>query len=832
MSEKKYEEEILEFVRGHKRGLIVLLVIFIFSLVSVTWFRGNNLIGGGDNDLSIDTYRYLKTLDSSWRAEFNTGKFEFGLQHYFPSSIIYFPLTTLGLGPVTIEKIWLFLSFFLPALFMYLFLDKFLGKEIPYLIKLSTSLFYVFNQTNILIPMGISYTKYPVFLALPALAYLIVLVFEAQRLNFKILYSILFVLTLGMLSGSFGNMAEASALIIVLGALTIFEIFTHGNKLKHTILVLGILLFGFLINFWWFYSSLISQYFAREFYLENVSLASFIDSTKIFDSMRLMGFWALNIGFRNIPRYKFGSFYYETLGVLLTYLITTLFFSSIIFLNLKKVIYRYHAKVLLFLFLGFVGIFLAKGVHQPFGQWYAYLFEKYSIFGAFREPYSKFSLISLFSFTVVMTFSLYAIFQLLQKHVKAKLDLYISAGFMLLLIIISYPIFNGQTVPNQTYGPMKQLVVKVPQYWIDLSGYSEENNLDGRILTAPLNSYYRKSYIWPSGFVGRPYDLFLKGTKVAEEIVISEFGDRIVMELYRSILNYNVESYQGSKQGEIENINRFVNLARILNVGYVLQMNDFDWLAYGDKYNAMTPKVMEGFYSGSKDYLEVRKTFGILTSTYLASIPHIAGGKNVIRFAEDPTGADYMQQIVNKNALELYALKDEHELPKIYIPDHIEKITDLEDLTDILKHDRYLTLRPLFFVEDEHFMADYSSEGKVEFEKINDAKYLLRLTPPENNFFYLVFSESFSGGWKLAKGCGWLRCKEIIDMPHFRGNYFANAWLLNQTTEDLESEPLYIIQESEFRLKWGILISSTVLILCLGALAVILTKEYVQKKAK
>ena len=80
---------------------------------------------------------------------------------------------------------------------------------------------------------------------------------------------------------------------------------------------------------------------------------------------------------------------------------------------------------------------------------------------------------------------------------------------------------------------------------------------------------------------------------------------------------------------------------------------------------------MGRFYAGMDDDLVLYKSFGVLTPQYLASIPHIAGGENVVRTSEDPTGADYMKHLVNRNALELYALKDEHRLPKIYVPDHV-----------------------------------------------------------------------------------------------------------------------------------------------------------------
>lgn len=502
MLEEEYRQKIKDFVIEHKTGFIVVAVIAFFSLISQTWFRGNNTIGIGDSYFTIDNLKFLKTLNSSWRSDLNMGSPEFGLQFIFPFSLVYFSLDMLGFGVVASAKIWMFLTLFLPGIFMYLFLDTYFKKEVSYHIKLAASLFYVFNPVTMLTPFGASITKFPVHLALPILSFLLFKIFRTKQWNNKILWGIIFVVSMGLLSASFGNAAESVSLVIILAFLAVFELLLSKEKVKHLILLSGILFFSFTISSWWILSSFYSQYLTPTDFLLTVKKTPPPQSF-IFDAMRLFGFWAMNLGDRGLLYLTFGPSYYKPLGVIASYIISILVFSSLIFINFLSEKKKYSKRVVLFIFLSLLSIFIVKGPRPPLGGAFLYLYKTYDFFKVFREPYSKFSVMTLFSFTVVLSFSLQSIAKILKKRLKNS-ELLIGISFIVLIVVIAYPMFTGEFVPDITNGPRKQMIVKTPQYWLDILEFSKRKHFTKRILTLPENSYFRKKLCMGKGLCRQP----------------------------------------------------------------------------------------------------------------------------------------------------------------------------------------------------------------------------------------------------------------------------------------------------------------------------------------
>ena len=52
-----------------RQFIFCLLIIALFSLVTITWFHGSDFIGVGDNAKSANLTRTLKTINSGWRSE-------------------------------------------------------------------------------------------------------------------------------------------------------------------------------------------------------------------------------------------------------------------------------------------------------------------------------------------------------------------------------------------------------------------------------------------------------------------------------------------------------------------------------------------------------------------------------------------------------------------------------------------------------------------------------------------------------------------------------------------------------------------------------------------
>ncbi|MFC1621993.1 alpha-(1-_3)-arabinofuranosyltransferase family protein [Patescibacteria group bacterium] len=793
----------------HIQDFLALFIITLFSLISLTWGNTNTLIGSGDNFKSIDLYKYLNTLNTSWNGLTNTGAPEYSLEYHLPFSLIYFPLGTLGIHPVFIQKLWLVLSLLLPAFFMYKFITKFLGNKIPLPIRIITSLFYIFNPLMIKHPYGISLAKFPVYLALPLLCYLLISIFEATLWRDKLKFAIALSLGTLLMAASFGNVANIASAIIILGSLFVFEVFSQKNKLRHIALIIKVGILSLFLNFWWIYSSFYSQFMNRNRFYERVT--AFKTNSIISDSLRLLGSWSLRAGHRGIAYFPFGQSYYMPIGILMTYLVTLLAFSSIVFL----IIYRNRLnrvlrhKVLLFLFLSLLGIFLVKGSGPPFGKWYTLAYEFLPWFRMFREPYTKFSLITMFSFCIALTFSAYAFYTLIRKHVKFA-AIFISVVFLSLFIGVAYPMFNGNIVVTHTNGVIKQSTVMVPSYWEEISRFTNTFQLQGRTLMVPNSGYYGASYIWKSGYSGRPFTLYYNGNTVTlKKIPPLNPGDVLIKHLYESL-----ESYL--QDGSLLDFYRFINLARILNIGNVLQQNDFDWrnISFENPIN-WSPNNMEIFFENNNEFFYQLASFGKFTETYLKSIPYIHGGENIHRIEGDPTEDVYLAELFGKNALELYSLRDDLKLPKIYIPNLIETFENEETFFNTLANTKYFNTKPLFVSDPQLSTIVPDQNIDITYEKKSYTRYRVYFSTPLKELLPVVFSETFDKEWYLAESCGILSCKKYANSKHFLANQYANGWLIKPGDEKFGLGSFYIVHKSEFRLKTGLIISGAFLLFSL-----------------
>jgi hypothetical protein len=829
--------------------------LFFCSLISLTWFRGNHALGTGDHSFALDLHSRLKTINSSWQSDVNTGRAETEFMYHTLYSLAYFPLTWFGLGAVFVQKVFFVVGTFLPGFFMYLFLRKFFGEKVNSLMPLASAFFYMFNPHTMLMPLTFNLTKYAVYLTLPLYAHFIFSIFNARPFEKKVFVGLLFILVSPLCSSAVINIAEAAPLFVVLGALFIFEFFSHENKVRNLSVFLGILVCSFLLNFWWLSTSFYTLFASRNDILSSLGGFKAPDS-HVFDALRLFGFWAL-VGYnRKIPYFSFGEFYYSKRGVLLTFLIPITVFLPLFYLNLKfsvtSLSKKLKWKVLFFTFLAFVGIFLVKGSQAPGGKIYTGLYEAVPLFKIFREPFAKFSLISLFAFTGCICAALHIVHLLLTpvfvslvakislrsaKPIKKKLSkkarkklrntvsmppesmfvfgfplvphtissVLIFVTAVLLMARISYPLFTGESVDARVYGPMKGYVTQVPHYWKEMASYVNQQDISGRILVLPKPSYYRKSYIWPSGHVGSPSVLFLEPTTTWAPENPATYGDQYVAELYAAIERYLINPTDVA-------MNTVVNLSRLLHVDHVLQTNDFDTVSFGEQYAMWRPSKVANLYANAANYLEKEQSYGFLDNAYLQTLPFIAGGPNVYRFSGDPSPEEYVSSLVGREALVFYKLAEANILPRIYSPKTFLAADSLAEIVAHVKDEDMLetSLAVVSFAEFPQFTANNVVSGNTVYERVSETRYRVQLSVKDDSVGNqrvvapVIFGESYDTDWRVAKKCN-LFCTNFVDAPHFRVNHFANGWLVS--SRDF-TDSFYIVHKSETRLRLGLFVSA------------------------
>jgi len=130
-----------------------------------------------------------------------------------------------------------------------------------------------------------------------------------------------------------------------------------------------------------------------------------------------------------------------------------------------------NRTILFFALLGLLGAFLAKGANDPFGFVYIWLFEHVPGFVMFRDP-TKWYLLVAISYSVLVPFSIYSIYQWLSK---SKIFNFQTAFLLLVtcyLLLLIHPAWLGQLggtfkhreVPGE-YVALKDKLYNDPQFY-------------------------------------------------------------------------------------------------------------------------------------------------------------------------------------------------------------------------------------------------------------------------------------------------------------------------------------------------------------------------------
>lgn len=163
----------------------------------------------------------------------------------------------------------------------------------------------------------------------------------------------------------------------------------------------------------------------------------------------------------NYPENIFGKVYFMKAGFLL---LPILAFASLLFIQRVK-----NTTILLFfVFLSLVGAFLAKGVNEPFGQIYLWLFNHMPGFILFRDPV-KFYLLVAVSYSILIPFTLQQLDETIKKvSVKKSLKIFLLIGIIFSFFLLAKPL-----VTSQSRGIMTSFII--PQEYRELKNYLQDD---------------------------------------------------------------------------------------------------------------------------------------------------------------------------------------------------------------------------------------------------------------------------------------------------------------------------------------------------------------------
>jgi hypothetical protein len=598
-----------------------LFLILLLGLIPLLWFKDGMTIAGGDNFFYLDPGSSFEHTFGAWMEKVNNGNPNTILPLAFPFMFFWYSLEYVGLQLINIQELWTILFFVLPGFTMYYLVSRIDASESRNANRLRGSTAAVLYMLNVYVMLDVLQPSFrPILAALPLMLY-----FWIRGLNqktFSLRYPALIGLTSLIFASSSVNPTIFAPILVSFVFYYLFFLATVKYRIIDSLkFAMTTATLYILLNFWWISTSFVGMLEISPSLQKAVSGVNFMGSTRLFEALRLMGFWAFRVRFEEVgrPLIPYAYLYYAPPLLILTYLIPIIALSAILMKSRNKFVIFYST-------LAVIGIFLSKGTNEPFGFVYKFLYENIPGFWIFREPFAKFTPVTLLSYSVLLGYSVEAICHRLRGWATLKRGRFLTSLSTLVLVVVvliilvsAFPMITGKAIQDASwYGDSKfSLYVDVPEYWYEAGEWLEENDKDARILLLP-GAGYGHCYKWKSGMcTGDPVARILLPNPIIRYInppltPTDVLADKLYSAVYPSSTIH------------------IAPLLTLLNVKYVLQQNDLDW-EYGNVINPYPPEKMR---------------------TFLADQPGIVFGRSFGR-------------------LDLYRVEEEYLLPRIYVPKEV-----------------------------------------------------------------------------------------------------------------------------------------------------------------
>jgi hypothetical protein len=745
-----------------KKYFVPITLFFVSIILISPYLKSGFIIGSGEAAIPINP-SYINPF-YFWNEKMNLGNF-MGFQSiivlfWFFWSI--FSLLSFGIHP---SVFFIFLTFFLPGLFLY-FLLKHTLKFKNKLIYLPACLLYSFNLFRI----QSSYQNENVSLLFIFLPLFFLVYYEFLK-TLKMRYMMVAAI-LSFSSSTMGN--NLGVFVVPYFILFLYFIFFFAKKnisnRKAIISKNGfLLLFVIIVNLFWIVS------------MAQVLRASFIlteNGTKMFaatgagnfsDHFRFMGYWAWRTGYGIGDYFPFYSNFDKPFLLITTFSVAIL--SFVFFFSLKEKRDRFFKAFIAFLML--FSFLLVAGTKGSLGFIYQFFYDNVSIFKMYREPYTKFMPMFIFSACFGLTFSLDYLSRKTntKRLVRNSLILLVSV----IVLVNIYPLFTTEALPIQRWNQGQSgRVLKITAYWQEAKINLEKKKLDEQIFLLPYNSYSTSHNLeYGINVVANLADYLIQKKFIRGWSVDSSFSGKAMQALFeKGADDFSWQKYIG-----------------LLGAKRVLVENDVEW-----RYSKsmLSPSKTEVLINNQK--FSKAESFGGFTAEYLATIPN-----------DDPDQKvhdEFYDELINKPVLVLYNSDKQYFLPHFYTPKNsLISGREIADLPKIVSSPDWQNRSAVFLVSQnagkenlleilrqaqdaKSVVRDDKKLPTMEFKKINPTKYRIRIHQAQGTF-PLIFSESFNEGWKM-----YLEKYGVDSLPTGRqvaireNNMLANYKILDGNVDD------------------------------------------------
>ena len=173
----------------------------------------------------------------------------------------------------------------------------------------------------------------------------------------------------------------------------------------------------------------------------------------------------------NWPENIFGKTYFLRPEFLLLPIVA---FSSLLLISNQTIKQSSNRNVLFFSLLGLIGVFLAKGANEPFGGIYLWMFDHIPGFIMFRDPTKWYTLVVV-SYSILIPFSIWKIYGMLSSKFKvqgSKVQLKtqkFTPNFFLLIVVFSLLYLIRPALLGQLDGTLK--TTHIPSEYFKLESF-------------------------------------------------------------------------------------------------------------------------------------------------------------------------------------------------------------------------------------------------------------------------------------------------------------------------------------------------------------------------
>jgi hypothetical protein len=521
--------------KSHK---ICIMLVFLASLVTVGWFKEGHLIYFWDATFPLNPTKSVMDYSYTWSESLGLGETDILRVKMIP--YLFFIFTSYKAFGLLFSQAFLYLFLFsLSGISMFTLTHYLLKKdnrlENSYSLLLgsiSSALFYMFNLYSLLFLWRIFSTSLFLYSVLPLILLFYVRFLEEPKFKLKRLLLVAFPFFLVSVS----HLALILLLFAFLLLYLVYSIAVFKN-MKEKIKKFSIMLLVVsLVNLYWllpfaYYSANAHVDILSEPYGGTLSALNFNSRfANLLSILRLKGQQILYEQYQGEYDYPWITMYHDqniNFFTLVSFLIPLVCFFPLFF---RKRYYLFFGIASLLL------IFFVKGIHEPFGILYEFLFSSSSIFSTFRDPYSKFGLFYTFCLSFLFGAGIMELSLLLRRaRSKVRLDFVIPVTWVILLIgPYTFPMWTGDVIPKGSdIRPSAR--VEIPEEYIDIAKYleNEAERSSFKVVELPFQDRPLQSCLWNYGYVGYPAIRTLTYLPTISGIT----GNEKANEFYRSLYN-------------------------------------------------------------------------------------------------------------------------------------------------------------------------------------------------------------------------------------------------------------------------------------------------------